>query len=62
MVYKFNIEWDDQTGQLKMDGPANGVVAYGILELVKDAVRMQIHKQKVAQPTPADIALLMKGS
>ena len=50
------------TGQLTVMGPIDDMLGcYGMLELAKDVVRARAAeraRQKVAQPSPQDIALL----
>ena len=63
MAYRLVIDIDDQ-GQLNVNGPiGNKLVAFGMLELAKDAVREfnQQAQQRVVPVTPADMAALGDG-
>ena len=59
MTFEMRIQFDEQTGRFGVLGmPMNPAIAYGMLEMAKDIVRQQLMVQKIAQPTPADLALV----
>lgn len=59
-MVEIRITFDEQTGQLHVHAPQNTIQTYGLLEMAKDVVRLQMaQRQKVQPPQPSDVALLM---
>lgn len=56
-VLELTVTWDAVSGQINVKHPNNKVVAYGMLEMAKEAI---FKKTEIIEPTPDEKAKILQ--